>query len=121
MQTFDPAFEQDLARQQPDESILTVLRACTVSGSFSQAIHHARSDTHSPLVILQITHLLVMQALIVNVRIERAALVPTRPDGDTLMRTNPRNVDSAYSAEAFRISIKCAVLRVVGVSVLVRC
>ncbi|TNY22116.1 RecF/RecN/SMC [Rhodotorula diobovata] len=81
VQTFDPAFEQDLARQQPDESILTVLRACTI------------------------THLLVMQALIVNVRIERAALVPTRPDGDTLMRTNPRNVDSAYSAEAFRISI----------------
>ena len=55
----------------------------------------------------QITHPLVLQALVVSNRIERAALVPFRPDGDTLMRTNPHTVEAAYSAECFRMSIKC--------------
>ncbi|BGP39124.1 Structural maintenance of chromosomes protein 6 [Rhodotorula kratochvilovae] len=81
VQKYDGAFEADLAAQAPDSNILTVLRACTIS------------------------HPLVLQALVVSVKIECAALVPTRPDGDTLMRTNPRNIDGAYSAEGFRLNM----------------
>ncbi|GAA5994173.1 DNA repair protein SMC6 [Rhodotorula paludigena] len=62
---------------EPDPSILTVLRACTIN------------------------NVTVVQALCTALHIERAALVPTRPDGDTLMRTNPRNVEAAYSVEGF--------------------
>ncbi|GAA6051233.1 hypothetical protein JCM3770_005883 [Rhodotorula araucariae] len=80
VQKFDSAFDADLNRQAPDGSILTVLRALTI------------------------TNPLVLQVLVVSSRIERAALVPTRPDGDTLMRTNPRNIDGAYSAEGFRMT-----------------
>ncbi|GAA5854087.1 hypothetical protein JCM9279_004378 [Rhodotorula babjevae] len=80
-QSFDGTAAADMASKQPDKSILTVLRACTI------------------------THPLVLQALVVSSRIERAALVPYRPDGDALMRTNPHNVDAAYSADSFRVSI----------------
>ena len=53
----------------------------------------------------QITDELVKQALIVSNRIETCALVPTRPDGDNLLRTNPHNVSAAYSADCFQVRI----------------
>ncbi|GAA5889489.1 hypothetical protein JCM8208_001041 [Rhodotorula glutinis] len=80
-QSFDASAAADMASRQPDYSILTILRACTI------------------------THPLVLQALVISNRIERAALVPFRPDGDSLMRTNPHNVEAAYSAESFRMLI----------------
>ncbi|GAA5878570.1 hypothetical protein JCM1840_007454 [Sporobolomyces johnsonii] len=79
MNRYDPNF--DFSKGQPDPQILTVLRACTID------------------------HPLVLQTLITNQRIERAALVPRRPDGDILMRREPYNVDAAYSADMFQLRI----------------
>ncbi|GAA5878546.1 hypothetical protein JCM3774_000102 [Rhodotorula dairenensis] len=78
-QSYDNNF--DYTQGEPDPSILTVLRACTITDD------------------------LVKQALIVSNRIETSALVPTRPDGDVLLRTNPRNVHAAYSADCFQVRI----------------
>lgn len=41
--------------------------------------------------------------MIVSRAIERCALVPLRPDGDDLLRTNPNNVLEAYSADSFKL------------------
>ncbi|GAA5952783.1 hypothetical protein JCM21900_005801 [Sporobolomyces salmonicolor] len=79
MNRYDPNF--DFSKGQPDPQILTVLRACTID------------------------HPLVLQTLVTNQRIERAALVPRRPDGDILMRREPYNVDAAYSADMFQLRI----------------
>ncbi|GAA5952187.1 hypothetical protein JCM8115_003527 [Rhodotorula mucilaginosa] len=76
-QSYDHNF--DFSHGEPGEGIMTVLRACTITDE------------------------LVKQALIVSNRIETCALVPTRPDGDNLLRTNPRNVSAAYSADCFQI------------------
>ncbi|BGP23866.1 DNA repair protein rad18 [Rhodotorula toruloides] len=76
-QRYDKSF--DFSQGEPAPSILTVLRAC------------------------KIDHPLVLQVLIVSNHIERGALVPTRPDGDNLMRTNPHNVEAAYSADNFQL------------------
>ncbi|GAA5986925.1 hypothetical protein JCM10908_000953 [Rhodotorula pacifica] len=78
-QAYDNNF--DFSHGEPDPSILTVLRACTITND------------------------LVKQALIVSNHIENCALVPTRPDGDVLLRTNPRNVAAAYSADQFQVRI----------------
>ncbi|GAA6008829.1 hypothetical protein JCM11491_003798 [Sporobolomyces phaffii] len=76
---FDPNFERDLATGEPDPSILTVLRSLTI------------------------TNPLVRQALINANQVEKIALVPRRPDGDTLMRTDPRNVSRAFSADMYSL------------------
>ncbi|GAA6061381.1 hypothetical protein JCM10212_000641 [Sporobolomyces blumeae] len=75
----DDRFMADLRNGEPDPSILTVMRALTID------------------------HPLVLQALVNSNRIEKSALVPRRPDGDNLMRTNPRNVDVAHSADMYQL------------------
>ncbi|GAA5855652.1 hypothetical protein JCM8547_001632 [Rhodosporidiobolus lusitaniae] len=73
----------DVSSGEPDSSILTVLRALKIE---------------SPLVF---------QVLVNAHNIERAALVPLRQDGDTLMRSNPKNVNVAHSADCYALRIKC--------------
>ncbi|GAA6012114.1 hypothetical protein JCM10207_005133 [Rhodosporidiobolus poonsookiae] len=80
---FDPSFEGDLAmKNNVDPNILTILRALTFE------------------------HPLIRQTLVINRGIEKCALVPQRPDGDRLMRSHPRNIDAAYSADRYKLSIR---------------
>ncbi|GAA5883202.1 hypothetical protein JCM16303_007304 [Sporobolomyces ruberrimus] len=76
---YDENFDRDLAHGEPDSQILTVLRALTID---------------SPLV---------RQALINSNQLEKIALVPRRPDGDALMRTDPRNVSRTFSADMYQL------------------
>ncbi|GAA5984902.1 hypothetical protein JCM11641_003620 [Rhodosporidiobolus odoratus] len=69
------------AGNEPDPEILTVSRALTIE---------------LPIVY---------QVLVNSNRMERSALVPFRQDGDRLMRTNPRNVDAAYSGDMYQLRI----------------
>ncbi|GAA5839517.1 hypothetical protein JCM3766R1_003566 [Sporobolomyces carnicolor] len=76
---YDDRFEADLVNGEPDGNILTVLRALTINDP------------------------LVRQALINANQLEKIALVPRRPDGDNLMRTDPRNVSRAFSADMYQL------------------
>ncbi|GAA5956654.1 hypothetical protein JCM3765_005693 [Sporobolomyces pararoseus] len=76
---FDPKFENDLVHGEPHNQIPTILRA------------------------LNINDPLVRQALINANQIEKIALVPRRPDGDNLMRGDPRNVTRAFSADMYQL------------------
>ncbi|GAA5902360.1 hypothetical protein JCM6882_000510 [Rhodosporidiobolus microsporus] len=78
-QVFDDSF--DCSSGEPDPSILTIHRALTFDNE------------------------LVRQVLINTKAMEKAALVPQRADGDVLMRSNPRNVESAYSGDCFQVRI----------------
>ncbi|GAA5927901.1 uncharacterized protein JCM15063_006030 [Sporobolomyces koalae] len=76
---YDPNFDRDLQQGEPAPQILTILRALTIDNDF------------------------VRQALINSNMIEKIALVQRRPDGDALMRTDPRNVNRAFSADMYAI------------------
>ncbi|GAA5938070.1 hypothetical protein JCM10213_000824 [Rhodosporidiobolus nylandii] len=78
-QEYDDTFMAELSRGEPDPSLPTILRALTINDQ------------------------LTLQVLVTAHKIERLALVPTRPDGDQLMRSKPRNVDVAYSADCFSL------------------
>ncbi|GAA5823619.1 hypothetical protein JCM11251_000701 [Rhodosporidiobolus azoricus] len=78
-QEFDPTF--DCSAGEPDPSILTIHRALTFENELARQV----LMNHRPM--------------------EKAALVPQRADGDVLMRSNPRNVEAAYSGDCFRVSI----------------
>ncbi|KAL8287641.1 hypothetical protein RQP46_003499 [Phenoliferia psychrophenolica] len=84
-------FNDDLSRSEPHSSILTVLRNLEFQG--------LGLDTEAGR-----TAQAVRQYLVVKASIETAALVPRRFDGDKLMRSDPRNVAAAYSADMFKLT-----------------
>ncbi|CAD6976177.1 unnamed protein product [Tilletia controversa] len=75
-----PNDDFDFSAGEPDPSILTIRRA------------------------LEFTEPAVLRAFVNAAKIEKAALVPTRPEGDQLVRSNPRNVNFAFSADLYRVS-----------------
>lgn len=70
----------DYAHGEPDDDILTVLRALDID------------DPH------------ITRALITSQDIEKCALVKARADGDRLLRTRPKNVLRCFSMDLFRIT-----------------
>ncbi|PWY97252.1 P-loop containing nucleoside triphosphate hydrolase protein [Testicularia cyperi] len=70
----------DYSQGEPDASITTILR------------------------VLDCDNEIVKRQLILAAHIERAALVERRPDGDRLMRAEPRNVQHCFSADMFSIT-----------------
>jgi chromosome segregation ATPase len=70
----------DFSHGEPPEDIATILRVLDIDNDF------------------------VMRQLVNAVHIERAALVPRRVDGDTLMRARRPNVQFAFSKDMYRIS-----------------
>ncbi|KAN0060318.1 Structural maintenance of chromosomes protein 6 [Thecaphora frezii] len=69
----------DFSAGEPDPDVLTILR------------------------VLEIDNEIIKRQLVNSVHIERAALVPTRPDGDRLMRSKPRNVQNCFSGDLYSI------------------
>lgn len=70
----------DFSSGEPDPGILTVRR------------------------ILEVSDPSVLRALVDNARLEKAALVMARVQGDELVRKSPRNVQFALSGDLFRLS-----------------
>ncbi|GAA6031089.1 hypothetical protein JCM8097_003999 [Rhodosporidiobolus ruineniae] len=77
----DDRFNDDLGTGEPVPEIQTILRA------------------------LKFKHPLAREYLIVNKGIEKAALVPFRPDGDQLVRANPHNVSAAYASDSYKVGM----------------
>ncbi|KAK4702049.1 structural maintenance of chromosomes protein 6, partial [Phenoliferia sp. Uapishka_3] len=82
----DRNFNVDCSRGEPHQDILTVLRALDFVGE------------------TKIERETVFQYLVMNNRIESAALVGKRNLGDNLLRTNPRNVSTCYSGDGFQLT-----------------